>query len=391
MAVFGGKPAFVDPLHVGRPNLGSFETFCNYAKDIFDRRWLSNNGPYVQEFDHRIADMLGAKHCVAMCNGTVALEIAIRAIGLTGEVIIPSFTFMHGPCSSVAGNNSGICDIDPQTYGVDPNRIEDMITPRTSGIIGVHLWSRPCDIQALERIASKNHLALLFDAAHAFGCSYKGRMIGNFGMAEVLSFHATKYINTFEGGAVVTNDDELATKIRLMNNFGFMGNDNVVYIGTNGKMSEISAVMGLTGLESRDKILAANQKNYIHYRENLDKIPGVSLITYDESEKCNFQYIVLEIDEKRTGLNRDMFIELLHHENVIARRYFFPGCHLMEPYRSYFPHAKLLLPNTERLANKVMCLPTGTAIGKAEILIICGLIGLAVENREKIYSHLCKG
>jgi len=388
LAIFGGAPAFVEPLYVGRPNIGNFESFCDYAKDVFNRRWLTNNGPYVQEFEHQVADFIGIKHCVAMCNGTVALEIAIRAIGLTGEVIIPSFTFIATAHALQWQEITPVfCDIDPQTHTIDPNLISSLITPRTSGIIGVHLWSRPCDIKALEEIAFNNKLALLFDAAHAFGCSYEGRMVGNFGRAEVFSFHATKVINTFEGGAVVTNDDELARKIRLMNNFGFIGYDNVAYIGTNGKMSEISAVMGLIGLDGLDEIVAANKQNYIHYKEELENIPGISLMTYDESERCNYQYVVLEIDEKRTGLSRDMLIDILHHENVIARRYFFPGCHLMEPYRSYFPHAGLLLPNTELLAGQVLCLPTGTAIKEEEIRIVCGLIRLAVDKSAEIRSR----
>ena len=181
-----------------------------------------------------------------MCNATVALEIAIRAMGMSGEVIVPSFTFVATAHALQWQEITPVfCDIDPRTHNLDPNRIEEMITPRTTGIIGVHVWGRPCAVDALAEIAQRRHLKLLFDAAHAFGCSYQGQMIGNFGDAEVFSFHATKFFNTFEGGAVVTNDDELAAKMRLMKNFGFHGYDNVIYVGTNGKMSEVSAAMGL--------------------------------------------------------------------------------------------------------------------------------------------------
>lgn len=253
LAILGGTPAFQEQLHVGRPNVGNRDRLLQRINDIFDRKWLTNNGPYVQELEQRIADLIGVKHCIAMCNGTVALEIAIRALGLSGEVIVPAFTFI---ATAHALYWQGIvpvfCDIDPSTHSIDPASVQKVITPRTTGIIGVHLWGKPCDVDALTEIAMKYNLKLLFDAAHAFGCSYKGRMVGNFGNAEVFSFHATKFFNTGEGEAVVTNDDDLARKIRLMRNFGFARYDGVIYIGTNGKMNEISAAVGLTNLESMD-------------------------------------------------------------------------------------------------------------------------------------------
>src|SRR6185369_3387994 len=203
--------------------------------------------------EQRVAKMLGVRHCIAMCNATVALEITIRALGLTGEVLVPSFTFIATAHALQWQQIIPVfCDVDPETHCLNPRSVEKMITPRTTGIIGVHLWGRGCDIGSLSEIARSNGLKLLFDAAHAFGCSYEGRMIGGFGDAEVFSFHATKFFNTFEGGAVTTNDDDLAEKIRLMKNFGFAGYDQVIYLGTNGKMSEVSAAMGLTSLESLD-------------------------------------------------------------------------------------------------------------------------------------------
>ncbi len=266
-----------------------------------------------------------------------------------------------------------------------------MITPRTTGIIGVHSWGRPCDVDVLAEIAHRHNLKLLFDAAPAFGCSYKGQMIGKFGDAEVFSFHATKFLNTFEGGAALTNNDELAGKIRLMKNFGFAGYDDVIYIGTNGKMSEVSAAMGLTGLESLDEFIAINYRNYKEYERQLEDIPGIQLVAYDETEKCNYQYIVLEIDEAVTHVSRDQLVEILHAENVLARRYFYPGCHRMEPYRSYFPNAGLLLPETERLVNRVLSLPTGTVVGPDEVSMICQIIRLVVEHDVEVYLLLEKG
>ena len=389
LAVFGGEPIFSEKLHVGRPNIGNRQKLLERFNDILDRRWLTNAGKYVQEFERRVAEMIGVRHCIVMCNGTVALEIVIRAVGLKGEVIVPSMTFIATAHALQWQEITPVfCDIDPKTYNLDQKRVEKMITPRTTGIIGVHLFGRPCDTEALAEIARRRKLKLLYDAAHAFGCSYQGRMIGSFGDAEMFSFHATKFFNTFEGGAIVTNNDELAAKIRLMKNFGFAGYDNVIYIGTNGKMSEVSAAMGLTGLESLDEFISVNHRNYREYKRELESIPGVQFMTYDETEKCNYQYIILEVDEQTIGISRDQLVEVLHAENILARRYFYPGCHNMEPYRSYFPHTGLLLPETERIAKRVVALPTGTAVGPEEITAIRQIIRLAVENGHQIRERL---
>jgi len=356
---------------------------------MLERRWLSNNGPFVREFEQRVAEFLAVKHCVAMCNATVALEIAIRALGLHGEVIIPSFTFIATAHALQWQEITPVfCDVDPTTHNLDPARVETMITPRTTGIIGVHVWGRQCAVESLSEIAARHNLKLMFDAAHAFGNSYKSRMIGGFGQAEVFSFHATKFFNTFEGGAVVTNNDDLAAKMSLMKNFGFSGYDNVIYIGTNGKMSEISAAMGLTGLESLDEFIAANRRNYVAYQAGLQHIPGIHLISYDVTERCNYQYVILEVDKTNAGISRDDLVQILHAENILARRYFYPGCHQMEPYRSYFPHAKLLLPMTEKLCQRVMSLPTGTAVQPEEIETICTIIRLAVRGSQEFLPRL---
>jgi dTDP-4-amino-4,6-dideoxygalactose transaminase len=389
LAIFGGPPSFGETLHVGRPNIGNQGRFLSLVNDMLDRRWLTNRGPYVQELEQRIATLLGVKHCICMCNGTVALEIAIRALGLHGEVIVPSFTFVATAHALQWQEITPVfCDVDPRTHTIDPRRIDALITPRTSGIIGVHTWGRSCDCATLTDIASRRGLKLLFDAAHAFGASYQGKMIGNFGDAEVLSFHATKFFNTFEGGAVVTNDDGLAEKMRLMKNFGFSGLDNVVYIGTNGKMTEIAAAMGLTNLESLDEFIAINKRNYGHYHRCLEGLPGIKVVTYDESERANYQYVIVEVDDAITRLSRDLMVQTLHAENVRARRYFYPGCHRMEPYRSCFPHAALLLPETEKLTTRVMSLPTGTAVGESDIETICSLIQFAIENADSIRTRM---
>lgn len=389
LAVCGGQPAFSQNLYVGRPNIADRERLFARFNDMLDRRWLSNNGPFVQEFERLLCKLIGVRHCIPVCNATVGLEIAIRAAGLRGEVIVPSYTFVATAHALQWQEITPVfCDVDERTHNLDPALVERLITPRTTGIIGTHVWGRPCAIDDLTEIARRRNLTLMFDAAHAFACSHRGRMIGGFGRAEVFSFHATKFLNSFEGGAIATDDDELAARIRLMKNFGFAGFDNVVYIGTNGKMTEVCAAMGLTSLEGIDDLIAVNRRNYHAYRDGLAALPEVSLLTYNEAERCNFQYIVIELDSDKAGLSRDELVSVFHGENVVARRYFWPGCHRMEPYRSYFPHAHLLLSKTERMASRVIVLPTGTATTPEDVGVICSILRAALSDPETVRRAL---
>lgn len=363
------------PLVVGRPNIGNRERFLERVEDILDRRWLSNGGRYVQEFEHRIADFLGVGHCVAMCNATVGLEITIRALGLRGEVIVPSFTFVATAHALKWQEITPVfCDVDPTTHNIDPSQVEKLITPRTTGILAVHLWGRACDIETLQTIARNRGLRLMYDASHAFGCTHRGKLIGGFGHAEVFSFHATKFINTLEGGVVTTNDSSLADKIRQMKNFGFTGYDQVDHLGINGKMDEISAAMGLTNLEAMDEFIAANRRNYEAYREELRGLPALELLSYDDREQHNYQYIVVAVDEEKARVSRDDIVGRLHDHDIIARRYFYPGCHRLEPYRSEHPSAGLVLPETEKLAARLISLPTGSTVGRVDINRVCEVI-----------------
>lgn len=362
LAINGAPPAFDQPLHVGRPNVGSRELFQSHVDGMFDRCWLTNNGPLVQELEQRIADLLGVRHCVAVCNGTVGLEIAIRAAGFSGEVIVPSYSFV---ATAHALHWQGItpvfADINPVTHLLDSDSVRRAITPRTTGILATHLWGRGCDVAALEAIAAEHDLGLLFDAAHAFLASHGGKMIGGFGAAEVFSFHATKFFNTFEGGAITTNDDALAEAMRLMRNFGFAGLDTVIHPGTNGKMPEICAAMGLANLATIDAVVAHNRRNYADYLTAFADIEGLSIMEFSPDERRNYQYVVLECDD-RFGATRDEIVAALNAENVIARKYFWPGCHRMMPYRELDPDAGEHLPNTQRVADRVVVLPTGTAL-----------------------------
>jgi dTDP-4-amino-4,6-dideoxygalactose transaminase len=385
LALLGGHPLFENPLHVGRPNIGDRAKFMARVGDIFDRRWLTNDGPLVQQLEREISGFLGVDHCVAVCNATIGLELAARALGLSGEVLLPSFTFVAtAHALRWLGLDPVFCDIDPRTHTLDPERVQAKITPRTSGILGVHVWGRACPVEELSDLASKHNLALLFDAAHAFGCTHGGRMLGSFGDLEVFSFHATKFFNSFEGGAITTKNAELADRLRQMRNFGFADTDRVVSLGTNAKMSEISAAMALSSLEAIDEFIDVNRRNYLQYVQGLADLPGVTIVRYSEQERGNFQYVVLEIDPDRAGLDRDLLVKLLRAEGVLARRYFFPGCHQMEPYRSEQPDAAQALPETERLTMRVLQLPTGTAVSERQVRLVCDLIRFALNFAPQI-------
>lgn len=339
---------------------------------IFERRWLSNNGPLVQELEQRIAIRLGVRHVVATSNGTTAIELLLGALGLSGEVIVPSFTFVatvHAVTRS--GLTPVFADIDPRTHALDPRAVEAAITPRTSAILPVHLWGVPADVAAFEQLADTHGLALLFDAAHAFSTSIGGRSVGTFGRAEVFSFHATKFFNTFEGGAIATADDDLAESLRLARNFGFTGEDSVVAVGSNAKMSEICAAMGLVNLDSADDFIARNRAVREVYVRELEGVPGIALHEVErEGRATNYQYVVALVADGR----RDELLAALRAEGVLARRYFWPGAHAMEPYRTRQPGASETLPATLRVAREVLVLPTGTNISDADVIGVCDII-----------------
>lgn len=389
LGIFTGKPRFEYPLHVGKPNIGNKERFKQRVDEIFTNGWLTNDGPFVKKFESEVASHLDVENFISVCNGTMALELAIRALGLSGEVIVPSFTFIAIPHTLFRlGIKPVFVDIDPNDLNISIKNIEALINSQTTGMIAVHTWGRPCDIKNLENLANQNNLKLIFDASHAFSVTSNGKKIGNFGDAEIFSFHATKFINSFEGGGVTTNNDDTAEKVRLMRNFGFAGMDYVVSEGTNGKMSEINAAMGLTSLESVDQFREVNMQNYNRYRKRIESINGIIFLEYDTNTNPNYQYITIEVDSEDTILDRDEIISILHAENVIARRYFYPGCHKSEPYKSLFKGVEYNLPVTEEKVKLLICLPTGNAIGKEEIDGICDVLDYSITNSLEIAAML---
>lgn len=389
LAVLGGTPLFDDLLHVGRPNIGDRARFLDRVEEMLDRRWFSNDGPLVREFERKVAEYVGVRHCVAMCNATVALEIATRALGVRGEVILPAYTFVAtAHAMQWQGITPVFADMDPATHNIDPASIERLITPRTGAIVGVHVWGRGCDTEAIEAIGRSHGIPVMYDAAHAFGCSTAGRMIGGFGACEVFSFHATKFLNSFEGGAVVTDDDTLAERMRMMRNFGFAGLDRVMALGVNGKMTEVCAAMGLTSLEAIDTLIARNEENFSWYRRALADLPGLRLIQYDQRERNNYQYVVVEVDPEVAPLDRDEIVAVLHADRVLARKYFWPGVHRGEPYRTMLAGAEPLLPATTQVAASVLILPTGQTINAVVIERIVQLIRTAFAHASEVRERL---
>ena len=382
LALAGGPPAFLRDLRVGRPNTGSHERFLEHASRALDEGGLTHGGPLVREFEERIARAAGVRHCIAVCNATVGLELLARDLAADGgvgdEVIMPSLTFVATGCA-VAGQGLKpvFCDVEADTGLIDPDRIEALITPRTRAVIGVHLFGQACDVTRMAKLAEAHGLRLFFDAAHAFGGTYRDRQLGSFGDAEVFSFHATKVINCFEGGAIVTNDDALADRMRSLRYYGFGDGGEATVVGTNAKMHEISAAMGLTSLDAFDEIVADNRADFEQYRRLLADVPGVSTLGYDERNRNNHHYLVVTVDAEAAGLHRDVLLDVLRAENIIAQPYFARGVHQMTPYRSTPPP---WLPNTERLCGQLLALPTGPSVGTADVAAICDVIRTAVAH-----------
>ena len=370
LALFGRAPRFAAPLHVGRPNLGDRATFLRLTGEALDRLWLTNHGPLVRAFEEAVARETGARHAIAVANATLGLLLTLKALGVRGEVILPSFTFVAtANVVTWLGLTPRFADIDPATGCLDPDHVERLVGENTGAILGVHLWGSVCDAGALGEIAARRGIPLVFDAAQAFAVSHEGRPVGTFGTAEVFSFHATKVLNTFEGGAITTNDDRLANTLTKMRNFGFVGADRVAVDGLNAKMSEPCAAMGLASLPGLPGIIAANRAIDAHYREALADIPGLRLVPSPPGS--NFHYLVAEVDQAAFGLSRDALLYALHTEGVFARRYYYPGCHRTAPFLSADTDP---LPVTEAMGRRILQLPTGTAVTTGEVDAIAALL-----------------
>ena len=382
LALFGGNPEFSEKLFVGTPNVVSRERFFELAGEAFDRRWFSNFGPISERFSEKICQITGAKYCLLVCNATIGLELLFRGLDLEGEVILPSFTFVATAHSLRAvGLTPVFCDVNEGDHTLSPACVRPLITNKTAAILGVHLWGNLCAGSELEALASEKNIPLLLDSAHALGCRSVTNNLADFGLAQVLSFHATKFVNSFEGGAILTHSKDLYDRLRLMSNFGFAGYDDVRAWGTNAKMNEMSAAMGLASTEGIEYLIALNKQNYEDYRHHLADVAGIKLLKVGmNGDSTNYQYVVALVDEEVLGISRDQLMEVLWAENVIARRYFYPGCHRMQPYIRESSNASFRLPVTESLCEKVLILPSGSAVGKAEIEGIAQIVRTASDR-----------
>jgi dTDP-4-amino-4,6-dideoxygalactose transaminase len=387
LAILGGPPVFSEPLHVGLPNFGDPVAFFRRMETILATRRFTNGGPFVHELEAGIAKLTGARHCIATCNATSALQILARALDLQGEVAMPSFTFVAtAHAFSWLGLEPIFCDIEAAGHGADAYSLERVIGPRCSAIVAVHTWGIPCNVDAIERLARERGLALIYDAAQALACSYHGQGLGSLGDAAVFSFHATKFVNSFEGGAITTQSDELAEKVRRMRNFGFDGYDSVRSLGTNAKLSELHAAAGLTTLDALPAIVEENRRCFETYRGLLEPIPGVRLLDIAGRGRSNYQYVVVEIERGNVPAIRDDLVQALHAEGVFARRYFHPGCHRLMPYaaRAHVPS----LTVAESVSDRTVVLPTGPSVGNAAIASVVELIRLVLENQAEVRAAL---
>lgn len=389
LAVLGGSPAFAHTLQTGRPNILNSHATASLIRGAMDRHWLTNDGPLVHELEARFATLHDVRHAVAVANATLGLQLAARALGVAGEVIMPSFTFV-GTAHAMAwiGLRPVFCDVSGDTHTLDAARASEAMTPETGAVLGVHLWGQPCDIEGLQRVADAHRVPLLFDAAHATGSARQGTPLGGFGRAEVFSLHATKSINGLEGGMVTTNDDALAGHLRRLRNFGFSAEGRVVSPGINAKMDEFSAAMALSNLAGFDRLCGHNRAIREAYRHGLAALPGIRLCEDPAADARSGHYAVVEVDEA-SPLGRDALCRVLVAERVTPRRYFRPGCHRCPPYAVEAPRHPL--PVTERLSQTLMQLPTGLQMTPDDASTIACLIARACEDATRVEAALDGG
>lgn len=359
------------PLHVGQLNLPARDAFRAAFEDIFRRRHYANHGPLEQRLDAQLAERFQVRHAISVVNGTVALMLMLKALDLKGEVLTPAFTFPATAQALLwAGLKPVFCDVDPDSHMLTAERVADAITPATAAILGVHMWGRACDPLALEQLAHERGLRLVFDAAHGAACAFEGRRIGGFGDAEIFSFHATKVLNGAEGGCITTNDDALATRLRVMRSFHDSAGPTAGLLRMNAKMSEAQAAMTLLGLDALEGLIADNRMRYEAYRQGLQSIAGIRFIDHAAHGASNFQSVVISVDEPAFGITRDALLLRLEAEQVFARRYFWPGVHRIPP----FSDVDWDLPVTDRLCRTLIQFPTGQAVGPEEVAAVCAIV-----------------
>lgn len=365
------------PVYVTQPDLPPLEEFLPYLEKIWASRILTNGGPFHQEFERLLADYLGVGHVAVFTNGTLALVTALQALRVTGEVITTPYSFV-ATCHSMLWNGIKpvFVDIHPDTLNLDPDKIEAAITPQTTAILPVHCYGHPCATGRIQKIADDYNLKVIYDAAHAFGVQDEGGSILRHGDLSVLSFHATKVFNTFEGGAIVCPDAKTKARIDLLKNFGFAGETTVVAPGINGKMSEFNAALGLLQLKHIDAALARRQRIDARYRGALADVRGIRCLVGSGEQVENHAYFPILV-EPEFPLGRDELFEELKRNNIFPRRYFYPLISSFPMYRGLPSAAAKNLPVAEDVARKVICLPIFPAMEDEVVDRVADLIGHA--------------
>ena len=368
------KP-FDEPIYVTRPMLPDLKEFQKQLEEIWDSKWLSNGGPKHQQLEEEIRSLLKVPAVSLFNNGTIALMVAVNSLRLFGEVITTPFTF---PATSHVLNWNGIspifCDIDDKTMNIDAAKIEQMITPRTTGILAVHVFGTPCDVNRIQEIAGVYGLKVVYDAAHAFNTQIDGTGIGNFGDVSMFSFHATKLFHTAEGGALTCKDPSLKQRIDLLKNFGIKNEEEVMLTGINGKMNEIQAALGLINLRCMEGERVKRQKIKEIYYQLLGNIEGITLRNLPDNIQSSHQYFVIRIDQAKFGRSRDEVYALLKEYNVIARKYFYPLCSDYPGYRHIPSAAPANLPVANKVVKECLCLPFYGGLDLSSATKICEIV-----------------
>ncbi len=360
------------PVTVTRPFLPPLEEFVEELRGIWERGWLTNHGPCHDEFENALAEYLGVQHLSLTCNGMIALQVGLHALRITGEVITTPYSF-PATTHALHWNNCTpvFCDVKPDTANLDPSKVESLITPKTTAILPVHVYGTPCDVAALQRIADTHGLKLIYDAAHAFGVRVGETSVLNFGDLAILSLHATKVFTTAEGGALVTNDPMLQERAGHLKNFGFADEVTIVGPGTNGKMNELQAALGLVQLRHVDGAIAKRRKIATLYRERLSGLRGIGLLPEIEEVTSNFAYMPIFVDETYP-LSRDELYDSLRSRGYFGRRYFYPLISEFPMYRDLPSAANL--PVATRLSRGVICLPIYPGLGADDVERICEIL-----------------
>jgi dTDP-4-amino-4,6-dideoxygalactose transaminase len=361
-------------IYVTQPFLPPLEEFYAYLEKIWDNKWLTNAGPFHNEFEKALAEYLGVEHLSLFANGTLALVTALQALRITGEVITTPFSFVASAHSLLwNGIKPVFADVDPHTFNLDPVKIEAAITPHTTAILPVHVYGKPCDVDGIQKIADIYGLKVIYDAAHAFGVCIQGTSILSHGDLSILSFHATKTFTTFEGGAIICPDAKTKNRIDDLKNFGFHDEVTVVAPGINGKMNEVQAAFGLLQLKYIDKAIARRQEIDRLYRKELHSIPGIYCPPLPSEATCNCPYFPILVDNDYF-LGRDELYEKLHKHNIYARRYFYPLISEFPMYRGLASAAIANLPVAHEISRKVLCLPIYPYLSDEQLLFIVDII-----------------